>query len=294
VRLVRQQVARGMVTVVWLVVVLAGMAGHAHADQTRIVNYDEARRLVWARLYPSGGVTLYCGESFRSRHPTLNVEHVYAASWMARHLGCGSRAQCRRSSPRFNRMEADLHNLYPDLEATNAARKDYRFGEIPGETPTVIPTCDFEHDRQRELAEPRPAVRGDIARALLYMERAYGLPLDPTMRTLIVQWHQADPPTAEERARNEQIAALQGTRNPFIDQPDLVTSPPGGAPSPVPAPPAPTPVPAVGAVRGNRASNVYHRPDCPDYDRISTRNRVEFGSEHDAQQAGYRRAGNCP
>lgn len=47
-------------------------------------------------------------------------------------------------------------------------------------------------------------------------------------------------------------------------------------------------------IRGNRRSKIYHRPDCPDYDRISPRNRVPFGSATDAEQAGYRVAGNCP
>jgi deoxyribonuclease-1 len=169
-RSLTKQRARGLVTILGLLAVLTGMASRAQADHTRMVHYDAARRLVWARLYPHGGTTLYCGEPFARRHPALNVEHVYAASWMAHHLGCGSRAQCRRTHPRFNCMEADVHNLYPDLEVTNAARKDDRFGEIPGETPTVRPTCDCEHDRQRALAEPRPAVRGEIARALLSME----------------------------------------------------------------------------------------------------------------------------
>jgi deoxyribonuclease-1 len=281
-----------VVMVSWLLVAVSS-ASPAAADQTRIVNYDETRRLFWARLYPQGGTTLYCGEPFTRRNPTLNIEHVYAASWMAKHLQCGRREPCRRTSPRFNRMEADLHNLYPDLEVTNAARKDYRFGEIPGETPTVRPTCDFEHHTGQQIAEPRPAVRGDIARSLLYMEQEYGLPLDPTMRTVIVQWHQEDPPTAEERARNDRIAALQDTRNPLIDHPNLVPAPPGGGPTPPPVP-APPPSAAAGAVRGNRKSNVYHRPDCPGYGSIATQNRVEFATEAEAQQAGYRKAGNCP
>ena len=120
-----------VVMVSWLLVALSS-APPAAADQTRLVNYDEARRLFWARLYPQGGTTLYCGEPFVRRNPSLNIEHVYAASWMAKHLQCGSREQCRRTSPRFNHMEADLHNLHPDLEVTNAARKDYRFGESRG------------------------------------------------------------------------------------------------------------------------------------------------------------------
>jgi len=143
------------------------------ADQTRIVSYDEGRRLVWARLYPHGGTTLYCGTPFTRRDATLNVEHVYPASWMTQALGCGSREQCRRTNRRFNRMEADLHNLHPDLQVTNQARSDYRFALLPGETPTVLQTCDFEHDNEQQLAEPRPEVRGDIARALLYMEHEY-------------------------------------------------------------------------------------------------------------------------
>lgn len=266
----------------------------AHADQTRLVNYSEARRIFWSQLYPNGGTTLYCGESFTRNNTTLNVEHVYAASWMTKVVGCGSRKQCRRTSPRFNHMEADLHNLHPDLEVTNAARSDYRFAILPGERPTVRPTCDFEHDKPQKLAEPRPEVRGDIARSLLYMEHEYGVPLDSTMRTLIVQWHHEDPPTEAERARNDQIAAMQGTRNPFIDQPTLLTPPPGGGPAPTPSPaPAPSPLPGVGVVRGNKASMVYHRPHCPGYNSIATRNRVEFASASDAQVAGYRVAGNC-
>lgn len=46
-------------------------------------------------------------------------------------------------------------------------------------------------------------------------------------------------------------------------------------------------------VRGNSASKIYHLPQCPNYDRISAKNLVEFTSAKAADQAGYRRAGNC-
>jgi len=35
------------------------------------------------------------------------------------------------------------------------------------------------------------------------------------------QWNELDPPDAEEKARNDLIEQLQGTRNPYIDDPDL-------------------------------------------------------------------------
>ena len=36
------------------------------------------------------------------------------------------------------------------------------------------------------------------------------------------QWHQMDLPDAEEKARNDKIASLQGNRNRFIDDPGQV------------------------------------------------------------------------
>jgi endonuclease YncB( thermonuclease family) len=47
-------------------------------------------------------------------------------------------------------------------------------------------------------------------------------------------------------------------------------------------------------VRGNRNSGIYHLPDCPDFDRVSPRNRVPFGSEREALRQGFRKARNCP
>ena len=48
------------------------------------------------------------------------------------------------------------------------------------------------------------------------------------------------------------------------------------------------------AVRGNRNSYIFHRPDCPSYNSIGEKNRVVFNSAQDAINAGYRIAGNCP
>lgn len=57
---------------------------------------------------------------------------------------------------------------------------------------------------------------------------------------------------------------------------------------------APTPAPTGGQIIGNRNSMIYHRPDCPDYNKVSERNRVFFKTESEAAAAGYRKARNCP
>ena len=51
--------------------------------------------------------------------------------------------------------------------------------------------------------------------------------------------------------------------------------------------------PTADPIIGNRRSKVYHWSGCPDYDKVSSQNRVTFPSREAAEQAGYRPAGNC-
>jgi deoxyribonuclease-1 len=190
------------------------------ADQTQIRNYDTARRLVWGLLYASGGSTLYCGEPFGDK-TDLNVEQIYPASWMAAFLGCGTRNECRKTSERFNHMEADLHNLFPVRADINRARSNLRFGIIWGEE-REFGECNFERDKDSHIVEPRPITRGNIARAIFYMRDEYGLPIDHRDVELLKKWNRADPPTDHEMRRNNVIEELQGTSNRFIDHPKWV------------------------------------------------------------------------
>ena len=107
-------------------------------------------------------------------------------------------------------------NLYPSDKGANHERLAYAFAEIPGEK-WWREDCDLEIDKKKRLAEPREAVRGDIARAALYMEERWGIPIYPRQRKLLLDWHREDPPDAHEHWRNDRIAAYQGNRNPWID-----------------------------------------------------------------------------
>ena len=60
------------------------------------------------------------------------------------------------------------------------------------------------------------------------------------------------------------------------------------------APGATPPTAATGPIVGIRNSKIYHLPNCPDYSKVSERNRVPFKTEAEAQAAGYRKARNCP
>jgi len=47
------------------------------------------------------------------------------------------------------------------------------------------------------------------------------------------------------------------------------------------------------AIIGNKNSKVYHLPGCAGYTRVSEKNQVKFNTAEEAEQAGYKLAGNC-
>ncbi|MDH3693312.1 MAG: endonuclease [Gammaproteobacteria bacterium] len=191
--------------------------GPAQSGQKRFDNYYDARDVFWSELYKDGGETLYCGVRFGSKkNKSINIEHVTPMAWAMNEVGCDDRNECRKISKRFNQMEADLHNLYPALEKINKERGSHSFGMVKGEA-REFGKCDFEINYQKRLVEPRDASRGEIARAMFYMNETYGLKIFKRLGITLKKWHRSDPPNDFERSRNDMIEKLQGTRNRFID-----------------------------------------------------------------------------
>lgn len=225
-----------------------------------------------------------CGYQVRAqpeRAARTEWEHVVPASALGQGRQCwrnGGRQHCNRVDAEFNRMEANLHNLVPALGEVNADRSNFRFADIPGQ-PTQYGSCQFEVDSRQRLAEPADAVKGQIARIYFYMHERYALPMSQSDQRLMMDWHQRFPVSDWERERDRRIARLMGHGNPFVSGKrswDAVLESAGEA------------------VRGNQNSRVYHLPQgCPSYHQVSEINRVEFATELQAQQAGYRKAGNC-
>jgi deoxyribonuclease-1 len=192
------------------------------ADQTRTPNYETARPLFWSQIYARGGKTLYCEQNFGAhKNFGINIEHIFPMGWVTRELGCGTRNQCRAGSERFNHIEADLHNMYPALTDINDTRGSLRFGMIKGEL-RRFGACDFEVERG--AVEPRDGARGEIARAMFYMAEEYGLTIFKKQAEMLKEWHFRDQPSKEEKRRNDIIEQIQGTRNLFIDDPELVNA----------------------------------------------------------------------
>jgi deoxyribonuclease-1 len=107
--------------------------------------------------------------------------------------------------------------MYPVRKDLNRERGAYPYREIRGER-RVEPGCDLEIDHRARAVEPRPASRGNIARAMLYMEDRYGLEIYERQRRMLLDWHRADPVDEHERWRNRRIAEVQGEVNPWIEK----------------------------------------------------------------------------
>ena len=215
--------ATGKCHPLWLLILSIVLSLSAEAENLN--DYDQiASSSFWEKLYPAGGWSLYCGYKFVDSGKTaggqiINIEHIYPTNRMAEHAGCQNRMQCRDSNnPVFMRMEADLHNMYPAWQTVITHRYDYRYGLINGED-WRFDDCDFEW--KTGIVEPRQIARGNIARAMLYMHSRYDIPVEKNALVLFKVWNRIDPPSKQEKVRNDIIERLQGKRNPYIDRPSI-------------------------------------------------------------------------
>jgi len=140
------------------------------------------------------------------------------AHHFGQHLTCwreGGRNACKKD-PVFKAMEGDMHNLVPAVGEVNGDRSNFKYGMLEGEK-RVYGQCDAEVDFKAKRFEPAPEVRGDIARTYFYMSNKYKVRLSKQQTKMLQAWNKQDPVSQWERIRNQRIAAIQGSRNPFIE-----------------------------------------------------------------------------
>jgi len=116
----------------------------------------------------------------------------------------------------YRHMQSDMYNLTPANGQINAQRSNYSYSMIPGE-PRRFGNCDMEIEDRK--AEPRPEIRGDIARIYFYMDDAYpnhGI-ISKKNRKLFQAWAKEDPIDDWERERAKRIEAIQGNHNKFVE-----------------------------------------------------------------------------
>ncbi len=177
-------------------------------------------------------VTDQCG-NYSSECDCYNREHSFPVSWM----GGGEPYP----------MYADLHHLVPVDGWANNKRGNFPLGNVGSVTwtsnnGTKLGTSNYP-GYSGTAFEPIDEYKGDFARMQFYMVTRYEnllsswytydvsatATLDGTTwpglkqwsASLYLNWHESDPVSAKEIARNDSIYKIQNNRNPFIDKPEF-------------------------------------------------------------------------
>lgn len=142
-------------------------------------------------------------------------------------------------------MVSDLLHILPTDGKVNGMRSNYPYGKVTNPTWTSKNGSKLGANSTSGYSgtafEPINEFKGDVARCLLYFVTRYqsqlsgfssGNILNPSNPTqglqtwelnLLLLWHQQDPVSEREIARNNAAYAHQKNRNPFVDHPEWVT-----------------------------------------------------------------------
>lgn len=218
-------------------------------DTSRYYSYGSGVNHTWNGFYytdrnPSNNLLLdmYSNELryFSPDYVTLNypsfgtavhIEHCVPKSWWGSYEWAAYR---------------DLNNLYPADGSTNLSKSNNPLGVVSG-TPTkdngLSKIGPAVYDGYvGAVFEPGNEYKGDFARTYFYMATAYEhyanvwatarpenmmqnntYPVfKPWALELLLQWDRQDPVSERELTRVEKVYSIQGNRNPFIDNPELI------------------------------------------------------------------------
>ena len=136
-------------------------------------------------------------------------------------------------------MQTDLFIVYPTDYFVNNRRGDFPYGEVGTATQTFTNgsrICNnvYSGAPSGSCFEPIDSFKGDIARNYFYISTCYRndsaafidwematqVNLAPWTVQMLLEWHHNDPVSKKEIDRNNAVYALQGNRNPFIDNPE--------------------------------------------------------------------------
>lgn len=178
-------------------------------------------------------IKAYYTGKFSFSTTNFNREHTLPKNWMN-----------FRGVPNGNLVDypegADYHNLTLTAGLTNQLRSDYVF-KIPTKSVKSIGIARYSENTSNysdtnNCFEPQDNYKGNAARCIFYMQICYhsllgnnwGLKTGLSsfaknqQQSLLKQWAMQDTPDNFEIARNECIASIQGSRNPFIDFPSWI------------------------------------------------------------------------
>lgn len=211
---------------------------------TSIISYDRARDSMYAKIdnisdsiacvYTGYKISYLASEGDPSTvafNKDINAEHTWPQSFY------------NSASP----MVSDLHQLFPTWDIANSTRNNHPFAEIDDNNTTkwmynatsttskpASNVIDLYSEFYNSTFEPREDHKGNVARAMFYFWTMYqnqtAITDDETnneawfngMKSMLYDWHRADPVDQREIDRSTLIANIQGKENPFVLDSSLI------------------------------------------------------------------------
>ena len=150
---------------------------------------------------------LYCGETISAAWDggtSFNREHCWPKSKTAGSSGTTT-------------VDADIMTLRPATPSNNSSRGDKAFGT----------TTTNSYFNPNEYLKNKYDIRGDMARTVLYTyvrwgeENLTGANGAIESADVLLDWIEVDPVDTWELGRNDSVESITGTRNIFVDYPEL-------------------------------------------------------------------------
>lgn len=222
-----------------------GFAGKGH-----FYDYQDAKKIMEKKVVHDHRLTIYCGASFDAdkniypdygfalagaadaQRQAMNWEHAVPVAefgqnfyeWREGAPECVHKGRpfkgrkcAELANKMFRRMAGDMYNLFPAIAAVNSARGDKRYAELPnignsfGSCAAKVTQCKFE---------PPDAAKGQVARAVLYMDANYdSFELEPAQKKLFNSWNSQFQVDEWECLRAKRIEKIQGNENVFVKKP---------------------------------------------------------------------------
>lgn len=179
------------------------------SKQHRGLSYFSARSAIWGSVDGDGRTAAgaYTGGAINYfKQPLPNkgaIEHAWPLTRLPR------------------QARSDLHQMFGVTGEARAARLNLHYGGVKVAVWSRGGSKAGPGSHVKPVFEVRRAQRGDIARAMFYIATVYDLTIPGAEENTLRRWNRQDPVSRDEKKRNNQIATLQRSRNPFVDFPDL-------------------------------------------------------------------------
>lgn len=177
-------------------------------------------------------ITKYSPRNEKTKKNKINIrakrvewEHIIPAENFGRQFPCwregnnkcikrnGKRFKgrmcCKKVSPIFREMEADMMNLVPAIGEINADRSNFRFMDTRENLKKQYGECSFKVDFKNRKAYPANYTKGFIARINLYFQKKYKYKLSKSEQQLFETWDRIYPKKEWEKIREKRILQLK-------------------------------------------------------------------------------------